>query len=80
MAIKIECDTDKEANYIGTAINVYQSEAGPVPYLNPNNVTISIGEKNYNDWYMDDDGEIPWEFYGLDEPDDDEDEEDEDYE
>lgn len=76
MAIKIECDTKEEAGYIGEAINTYQGEAGPLPYLNPVNTTISIGEENYNDWYMDDDGEIPWEFYGLDEPDDD-DEEDE---
>ena len=79
MAIKIECDTKDEAGYIGEAINSCQAMVGPIPYLNPNNVTISIGEENYNDWCTDEDGEIVWDFYGLDELDyeDDEYEEDE---
>lgn len=74
MAINITCDTKEEAEFIGEAMNVYQAEAGPVPFLNPNNVTVSVGEDEYTEWCEDDEGVIPWEFYGLDEPDEDDEE------
>lgn len=76
MAINITCDTKEEAEFIGEAMNVYQAEAGPVPFLNPNNTTVSVGDDKYTEWYMDDEGDIPWDFYGLDEPDDEDEEED----
>ncbi len=72
MAIKITCDTKDEADFIGEAINVFQSEAGPLPYLNPMNTTISVDEDKFTDWYVDDDGETFWDFYGLDDPDEEE--------
>jgi hypothetical protein len=75
MAIKIICDTKDEADFIGDAINTSQSEAGPLPFLNPVNTTISIGEDKYTEWCEDDDGVIPWEFYGLSTPDDEDEEE-----
>lgn len=58
MAINITCDTKEEAEFIGEIMNVYQAEAGPVPFLNPINITVSVGEDEYTEWYMDDEGEF----------------------
>lgn len=77
MAINIKCDTDEEAFYITDAINSAQAEMGPVPHLNPKNTSVYIGDTKYEDWGMSEDGEIPWDFYGL-EPEFDDDEEDDD--